>query len=1051
MKHREKFLDAKLDQVISLVEEKIYIEQAGINPFRYYDLGDTYRTGGTDIAGIRPKTLLPGDYWGGREKDFIFETEFTVPGDWPIENDVALHLPIGDSIDFSHPEALVYIDDEYFGSCDRHHREIVLPGRYRDSKPHKLLLKGWTGTCGFRLNKYSELQMQVCRVVCIDPEAKEFAVKAKLCLETIRLLDENEPVRAKLVTGLYEACRELDVREPLGEGFYSSLSGALRVLNETIKTAGQAMNVNLTSIGHAHIDVAWLWDLDQTRNKCARTFGNVVNLMDRYEDFHFLQSQPQLYDYLKEDYPELFARIKDFVKQGRWELIGGMWVESDCNVAGAESLARQFLLGRNFFRHNFGPDSDSPVLWLPDVFGYCHSLPQLIKQAGLEYFFTTKISWNQYNKFPYDTFWWQGIDGTKVLTHFGTTPAPGSGEFDVTYNGTGAPSEILGTWTKYKNKEQSNNLIYLFGYGDGGGGPTSSMLDNLKELNEFPAMPRVNQQKAGQFFAELEQQSGDKVPVFNDELYLEKHRGCYTTQARTKRGNRKSEFILHDAEFLASAALLLDEKYRYPARQFNQAWKTVCLHQFHDILPGSSIKKVYDDAERSYREVENICGEVKQKALEAIGRCYPADILVINPTSFERDDYVLCDVKLEPDRKLQKADGSEAVFQQTGKGLLIDAGRVAPYSVTGLNIVKGKSGSASAEVKAVRDSLENEYVKVELDEAGDIKSIYDKQNEREVLTEAGTANEFQACLDRPVGDCEAWDIDHFIDEHIYKPRPAESVEIIESGPLRAVLKVKRQILDSPYTQYISIDANSPAVDIETEIDWQNRRMFLKSAFEFEVHTSEASYEIQFANIKRPTHRNTSMDWAKFEVPHQKWVDLSEGDYGVSLINDCKYGCDTLGSRVRLSLLRGTEFPDTEADLGKHSFKYRILPHKGAGLTETISSAYCFNDPLIGTRKQDNSGCSDSDRCDKSESFFAVDCENIVIETVKAAEDGSGWVVRMYESQRTRGKALLSTNFKIKAAGRCGLLENIDEQLRIEGNSIVFSYRPFEIINIKISR
>ena len=350
--------------------------------------------------------------------------------------------------------------------------------------------------------------------------------------------------------------------------------------------------------------MAWLWTVDQIRRKAGRSFHTVLRLMEEFPDYHFTQSQPQLYDFVRQDYPELFAAIKERVAEGRWEPIGGMWVEADCNLTGAESLARQFLLGRTFFREHFGPGAESRVLWLPDVFGYAWALPQLIKQAGLEYFFTIKIGWSQYNRMPYDTFWWQGLDGTRVLTHFSTTPEEAGGYGASTYNSDATPAQVIGTWTNFQQKELHHNLLMAFGYGDGGGGPTREMLENIREMKAFPATPRLRQMDVGDLFPAIEAKAGRHLPTWNGELYLELHRGTYTTQSRNKRANRKSEFRLHDAEFLASLASVLDSHYEYPAATLRHAWELVCLNQFHDIIPGSSIGPVYVESQKQHAEVQ---------------------------------------------------------------------------------------------------------------------------------------------------------------------------------------------------------------------------------------------------------------------------------------------------------------------------------------------------------------------------------------------------------------------------------------------------------------
>jgi alpha-mannosidase len=431
-------------------------------------------------------------------------------------------------------------------------------------------------------------------------------------------LEANDAVRYGLVNALEAAFRALDTREPLGASFYASLPEASRTLEEGLAVAGQPLPVQQFATGHAHIDVAWLWPLAVTRQKAARTFSNAVRNLERYPLFHFSQSQPQLYEFIRQDQPHLFEQIQQQVKAGRWEVLGGMWLEADCNITGAESLARQFLLGRRYFEKYFGAGTESPVLWLPDAFGFCWSLPQLIREAGLKYFFTIKLSWNQTNRMPYDSFWWQGLDGSKVLAHFSTTPSRGGEWKASTYNAEVDPGQVMDSWRNFQQKELHPNLLMAYGFGDGGGGPTREMIENLEELQHFPAVPQIRSTSVKGFFEAVEREDGTALPTWNNELYLELHRGTYTSQSRNKRANRKAEFALHDAEFLASAVLAVSPNWQYPQDELNQAWQLVCLNQFHDILPGSSIGPVYQESQAQYYKVQNIARKfVKQPLMSS--------------------------------------------------------------------------------------------------------------------------------------------------------------------------------------------------------------------------------------------------------------------------------------------------------------------------------------------------------------------------------------------------------------------------------------------------
>ena len=1045
MYHEMRWTAKKIAQRIQLVDSLVHRRKQSIGPFRYQELPGPMDDApvAVDVDDSGWQEIPAYSHWGKRYTDFTMRTEFAVPEGWAADGPVALYLPLGEPGDFSHPEALAYADGVSFAACDRHHQEILLPPELADGAEHLLALHGWTGLIrGFPLEDDPGLYMKPCAVVQIDQPTRDFVTTARVAHGIADNLPDDASEKGMLLNALDDAFKLLDLREPIGDGFYASVPEAHAVLKQGIDQAGSPMDVSIVATGHAHIDVAWLWTLGQTRRKAGRTFHTALRLMEQFPDYHFTQSQPQLYDYVRQDYPELFEQIGERISEGRWETIGGMWVEADCNLSGPESLARQFLLGRSFFRKHYG-DVDSPVLWLPDVFGYAWNLPQLIKEAGMEYFFTIKIGWSQYNRLPYDSFWWQGLDGTRVLTHFSTTPDYGA--YASTYNAAADPKQALGTWTNFQQKELQHELLMAFGYGDGGGGPTREMQENIREMAHFPGAPQMRQASVAEFFQNLERESGDRLPTWNGELYLELHRGTYTTQSRNKRANRKSEFLLHDAEFAASLASLLAPDYAYPSDDINRAWELVCLNQFHDIIPGSSINPVYVESLEQYEEVRYLGETVRNDALKAIGSRMDADVLVVNPTGFARRDMCFLAGEWPSDRGLQDADGAAIAIQQGAGGVWLDCGALAPFSVTPLS----EAGDASTGPKtnlAVSDNLlENDYLRVELNSAGDITRLYDKAAQRELLPPGAIANQFQAFEDRPL-NWDAWDVDIFYDDKMWTADPAHSVHVIEQGALRATIEIRRRILNSDYVQRISLAHNSPQLDFGTTIDWRERHVMLKVAFPLDVLAPAATYEIQWGNVERPTHRNTSWDWARFETAAQKWVDLSEGDYGMSLLNDCKYGHDIRDNVMRISLLRSPTSPDPEADQGTHHFAYSILPHAGPWTESTIAAAYALNDPALVVRTE--RGSTESSLTDIS--LLSVDSPNIVVETVKRAEDGEGLIVRLYEARRTRGEATLTAAFPLAAAWRANLLEQNQAELPVQGNTVTFTAKPYEIITLRLA-
>ncbi|NDJ61148.1 MAG: alpha-mannosidase [Chloroflexi bacterium] len=1069
MRHQIRFTEDKLDQRIALIEPLVYRRRLPLEPFRYQPIdGPLTLLDGSDSLEHAPNlptetwpSIAPRTYWGQQDVNFVMAGAFQVPGTWDTDQPLALHLPIGNSRDFSHPEALVYIDGAPYATIDRHHDELHLPNECLHGQAHRLLLRGWTGLLGgTHIPPGPQLFMGECALVQIDQPTRAFIAAARAALDTAVHLSADNPVKDRLLNALDDAFKILDTREPFGPAFYASVLAAHSALRAGVAAAGQPLDVAVIATGHAHIDVAWLWTLGQTRGKAGRTFHNVLRLMEQFPEYHFTQSQPQLYDYVQQDYPALFDAIKARVAEGRWEVIGGMWVEADCNISGPESLARQFLLGRSFFREHFGADAESPVLWLPDVFGYAWNLPQLIKLAGLEYFFTIKIGWNRYNRLPVDSFWWQGLDGTKVLTHFSTSPEAHDIHSRATYNVNLNAATTLGTWLNNQQPADVRTLLMSFGWGDGGGGPTREMLEQACEVAAMPGIPRLRQASVKAFFETLEAESGDNLPTWNGELYFELHRGTYTTQSRNKRANRRSEFLLHDAEFVATVASLLDSAYAYPYDTFRKAWELVCLNQFHDIIPGSSITAVYTESLEQYAEVERLGTAARDAALAVVAEKLGGDLLLVNPTDFHRRDLVFWPGKLEDGQRLVHAapwSANTPIHTQAAQGgTWIDAKSLPPLSVIPLRIEAGEPATIedSAAVRAEPRALENSALRVELNDAGDIIRVYDKLEGREVLPPGAVANQFQAFEDRPL-NWDAWDIDIFYDDKMWLSDPATSIEVVESGPLRATIAIKRRILNSNYTQRLSLSCKNELLTMETTIDWRERHMLLKAAFPVDILAPTATYEVQWGHVQRPTHRNTSWDWARFETVAQKWVDLSEGDYGVAVINDCKYGHDIRDNVIRVSLLRAPTQPDPDADQGEHRFTLGLLPQEKRVCTTysgVVEAAYLLNDPVIvhqGVGTEINASLGYRYTPVSSSGTHPAEEQTDIIETVKRAEDGDGIIVRLYEFQRTRGTLRLQTHFPLRAAYITNLLEDNQTPLDVEDNAVMVPIKPFQIITLRL--
>jgi len=1056
MYHQHRWTVEKLKARLALITPMIYQEKAPLPPFYYRELSSPIEKPDLEPDFSTCTKIEEKSIWGRWQTNFELHTTFKIPENWNNQESIIMYLPLGGiEGDFSHPEALAYIDGIPYAPCDRHHREIQLKPEWNDNRDHRLCLHGWTGL-GYTATGDPGLKLEMGEpcLVKIHTATRKFCSLARITLSTIENLQNDAPVRNKLLNAINAAFLRLDTSHPLGDNFYESVIPAYDIFLNEIHKAGLPEDVVIHATGHAHIDVAWLWTLGQTRRKAERTLHNVIRFMEQFPRYHFSQSQPQLYEFIEQDQPDLFTEIQKRVSEGRWEPMGGMWVEADCNISGAESLARQFLLGRTYFKEKFGNHSDTPVLWLPDVFGYAWALPQLIKQAGLKYFMTTKMGWNQYNRLPYDTFLWQGIDGTKILTHFITVKELGS-SYTSTYNSMANPQEALGTWNNFQQKELHNDLLMAYGFGDGGGGPTLEMLENMEIMDSFPGLPKVRHSSVKDFFEAIEPlQSSPMMPIWNGELYLEYHRGTYTSQAMMKQNNRKSEFKIHDTEYLSSLASILDDHYSYPKSEINAAWKTICLHQFHDILPGSSIGEVYKEANQAFQLVNDALEKIQESALESISKSFQSEFLLINPSPFPRHDLIFIPNGI--DLPLIR-DNQTLLTQPVDGGTLLDPGKLLPYSINPAYLINSKPEEKfENSIKNTQNNnpqeyiLENEVIRVLFNRNGDIISIFDKDTEREILPQSSFANQFQIFEDRPL-TYDAWDIDIFYDDKMELAHPAESIIILEEGPLRQTIEIKRKIANSSYTQRISITKNNKQIVFDTTIDWQERFKLLKVAFPVDILSPVATYEIQWGNVQRNTHRNTSWDWARFETCAHKWVDLSEGDYGVSLLNDCKYGHDIRDNVIRLSLLRGTTVPDPMADLGIHQFKYSLLPHSGTWGDETQAAAYALNDPVIiyNNNSLGKGSSSENFSNELTQPLISVNSPNIIIETIKQAENGEGLVIRLFESRRMRGSVTLRSIFPIKAAWETDLLEENQTQCILIEGQIILDFKPFEIKTLRI--
>lgn len=1026
------FLD-KRAQVICDELKKLSVRQRRTIDAWFYKKGNFIRP---HDAEADETPFLPFDsrimHWYGPDAHYWFKADMTVPDSFdgrPLWLYVRTQIDEWD--DGKNPQFLLYVDGEVVQGIDMNHREVLLTRSARAGQTYRLDLQSYTGTLHTEFNLIVEMQE-------IDPEIAGLYWDMQVPLSAFSRLEEDSASRRELTRALNGAVNLLDLRTPYSDAFYASVREAREYLKTNLYEAlGGHDDVIATCIGHTHIDVAWWWTVAQTREKVCRSFATVLKLMDEYPHYRFMSSQPQLYAFLKERHPELYARIRQRVAEGRWEPEGGMWVEADCNLTSGESLVRQFIHGKRFFKDEFGVDCR--ILWLPDVFGYSGALPQIMKQCGIQYFMTTKLAWNQFNKMPYDTFRWRGIDGTEILTHLITTLGVGQPvkNFFTTYNGMLHPDALIGGWQRYQQKEINNDILVSYGYGDGGGGPTRAMLENSDRMEKGDTgLPRVRQAFARTYFDELNArvQGSKRLPVWEGELYFEYHRGTYTSMARNKRSNRKAELHMMDLELLS---VLAQDRLPYPAQEMDGMWKTILLNQFHDILPGSSIHEVYEVTKREYEALERQISVLRGERLAALAA--PSDAVTVFNTKGFASDEAVCLGQLDA-AALVDADGARYPVQQTAEGAVAFLPALPAKGWRAYSVSNQPEPCAAPFALADDHHLETPYYTVELDENGLLSRLYDKENRREVLRPGQRGNLMRMYEDKPIY-YDNWDIDIYYTEKYWDVTELTSLRWTDVGAVSATLELERCVSSSLIRQRIRFYANSRRIDFETYVDWHEHQHLLKVHFPVDVHTDEATFEIQFGNLKRKVHTNTSWDVARFESCGQKWMDLSEGHYGVSLLNDCKYGHSVKDGCIGLTLIKSGIEPNPTTDQEEHFFTYALYPHaEGWQQAGTVREAYRLNQPALSVR---------GGQAGTEYSLASVQPANVILETVKQAEDGDGVIVRLYETENARTEACLTWNRPIASVEECNCIEEKQADAAFDSACIPFVIKPYEIKTFRI--
>jgi alpha-mannosidase len=1107
--------------LIPKVEHRISQYLHFLKPRRYREIAKLdFEAMSTEKSFRRPADIIPQSWekipcpweYGGPWLCYWFHSKLIIPAG----NKYPLYLRI-----IPNADSLLFLDGNPAGAFNPAHKKVKVPQSLMDGTTHSLYLEAYSGhyypgshplegqkvilTLQRQIPGYPNLFEGGALVERVEPVYQLYYDTACL-FDLAKTLPPNSLRKARILRGLYEALIKVHFDFAGDESRDSSRNESQETLEQEAAAASSEIAVLLDMknsptvpeihlIGHAHIDHAWLWHIGETERKAARTYINMVRLAEEYPDFVFIQTQPAQLEIISREYPAIFEAVKEAYRKGNWDPNGGMWVEADCNLSGGESLIRQFLVGK---RANWEMlDCEADTLWLPDVFGYAAALPQILAGCGIKYFVTSKINWNDTTRFPYDTFIWRGIDGTGIKTHYISSRLRG-------YNGKVGPEFLAEIWDQIQHKEIQSQAINAVGEGDGGGGTVRGDLEMAKRLADLEGAPKARWNKVSAALDSIFGPDGEtEWPEWRGELYLELHRGTYTTQARTKRWNRRLEFALRHTEALFTIASLKGWT-PYPYEKLLKNWKVLLTNQFHDIIPGSSINRVYREAEEAYRGIENSLAEITgalQKKIHAGGPNKPL-LTLFNSLSWAREDPVFVPAALlgpelrglRPaaatpsgdyragfwfDADMARADGNFSIQRFEN----IDGEETAVFfpklpAMGWAHFVKGEDVDIPP-FEYYGYALDTPFYYIQFDDAGAIWSIRDKNQGRELVREGGRFNYLVSAQDVPVL-WDAWDIDADWTAHLENETRLQSTGIVTLGTecciLRRVYRIGRA---STLTQDMITYTRSRRIDFVTRADWHEKQRLLKVCFDSAIDAAQVRCEVQYGQLLRNTHKNLPQDRAMFEICAHKWVSVEEAGSGLALLNDCKYGHDVSGGKIRLTLLRSPLAPDEKADQGRHSFTYALFPFEGPfAQSGAVRAAYELNAPAVweggeggveaGEPVEGAAVPEDGQTADPSAySLLSIDNPAIILECLKAPESPFGLtkqkksralVFRLYESVGSRGWATVCLNSlggpgapdkQISGAWETDMLERPGKDLHCSRNEITLEFRPFEIKTVLV--
>jgi len=1000
----------------------------------YQRLEDLSLAGFTTYDHLTPEQALQNPFspmplglsWGAKWEYGWFKTRLIVP---PQAAGCRLVLTANPAFQEPSPgECLIWVNGRAVGSSGWARHFITLAIKAIPGMVYNILIEAYAGhgklvvdggPQPYGSNKGEDPPITLCTIGHTSfgiwrEEIYQLAVDFSTLLDIHNNLDTRSLRVSEIAQGLMDATLLVDPESPDDE-YFESAQRARERLQPLLACKNGSTSPLLYAFGHAHLDIAWLWPLQETARKMARTIANQLELIEEFPEYRFLQSQPYLYQILQSLYPQIYTDLKSAVESGRIIADGSMWVEADTNLTSGESLIRQILYGKRFFQDEFGIESN--ILWLPDVFGYSGALPQILRGCGCVGFATQKITWAYYGgePFPYNTFLWEGIDGTAIPAHIFTD-----------YNSQTRPSALLERWNTRLQLLGIDKMILAFGWGDGGGGPTRDHLEYLRRALDLEGVPRIKYASPSEFFTDIP--STGALPRYVGELYFQGHRGTYTSQARIKKANRRLEFSLREAEFWGCIASLLG-KNEYPKSALESTWQILLLNQFHDILPGSSIHRVYEEAEINLENAIIATDALTNQALNCLLKSSDLEssnsgkVTVVNSLSWPRTTVV------------QLNEGQVEVTIPPCGWTTIQQNDPVYRMPTIDGLAFGNSTTIPAHAEALM--LENENLLAKFNEQGELTSLVLKPSGWEAI--AGCGNQFRLYKDIP-SSWDAWDIDSNAELQLLPSLEPVNIEVLNPGPMAAQLRLTRSIGNSSIDQVITLHRGSHRLEFKTSINWLENHRLLKVAFPFNLHATEAIHEIQFGHLRRPTHRSRQYDADRFEVCNHKWSALADELHGAAVLNDSKYGLSVDGSTIKLSVLRAPMAPDPQADRGLHIFTYAIYPWVGPlAQSRLIQEAYELNVPplvLLGDAGE--------------ASFFQINAPNIILETLKLTEDGTGDIIlRLYESLHTTTQCWVDTALPVTYAFQTNLLETDKIPLKTNAGKIHLEFQPFEIKTIRL--